>query len=249
MDSARTPVNRATTLTLVHVYPQFLGSYGLGGNAQILAQRCRWRGMACDVQQVAIGEPIPTDGDIYYLAGGDTPGVKAVAEALQQQSGLKRAAARGAVVLGVGSGCQLLGEQLRLPTGETIAGIGLLDLICEPAVRRRFGPVIGDPLLPIEGSMLGFEDHQMTMRLGRTASAIATLRQGQGNGAEQGTEGSWRANVFGTSLRGPVLALNPALADLLLERVLGPLEPLPLIAVDRLRERFLSAMPGTAGAQ
>ncbi len=243
------PATRASALSLVHVYPQFLGSYGHGGNALVLAQRCRWRGVTCDIHEVTIGEVIPAEADIYYLAGGDTVGVKAVAQALQQQQGLQQAAARGAVVFGVGSGCQLLGERLSLPRGDTFAGIGLLDLTSEPAVRRRFGPVIGEPLLPIEAPLLGFEDHQMTLQLGAEATAIAKLRHGAGNGSAQGTEGIWRSNVFGTSLRGPVLALNPSFADLLLERVLGPLDPLPLLAVDRLRERFLSALPRSIGSR
>ena len=51
-----------------------------------------------------------------------------------------------------------------------------------------------------------------------------------------------------TFLRGPVLALNPSLADLLLVELLGVLAPLPLLAVEHLRERFLRELPATGGA-
>ena len=37
-----------------------------------------------------------------------------------------------------------------------------------------------------------------------------------GNGGGDGTEGAWAGRVVGTYLHGPVLARNPALADLLL---------------------------------
>lgn len=224
-------------LSLVHLYPNFLGSYGHRGNALILAQRCRWRGIACALREVPIAAEIPSDGDIYLLAGGEGAALATVAEALRQQPGLHRAAERGAVVLGVGSGLPLLGERLQLPSGETITGAGLLNLESHSGPKRCVGPVVGEPLLPIEAPWLGFEDHHLLIERGPEVQAIAQLRRGR-------QEGAWRANVFGTALRGPVLALNPAFADLLLEQRLGPLPPLPLLAVERLRARFLRGLHG-----
>ena len=65
--------------------------------------------------------------------------------------------------------------------------------------------------------------------------------------ARGGANGDGRDGAFqdrrlvGTYLHGPVLARNPALADALLERVVGPLEPLPNALVDDLREQRLAA--------
>lgn len=237
-----------STLRLVHLAPGFLGQYGHQGNALILAQRSRWRGIGCEILEVAPGDSIPSQGDLYLLAGGDTGGVAALAAVLQQQKGLQQAVDRGAVVLAIGSGLQLLGHSLLLGSGERINGLGILDLESQPASKRHFGPVVGDPLLPIQGPVLGFEDHQMTLRLGDGLEALARLRCGEGNGARQRTEGAWRGHVYGTSLRGPVLALNPSLADWLLSRLFGPLQPLPMLAVDRLRERFLRGLPRRFGS-
>jgi CobQ-like glutamine amidotransferase family enzyme len=232
-----------SALRLVHLYPGLMGRYGHQGNALILAQRSRWRGVECEIVPVAPGEPIPSQADLYLLAGGDTPGVCTLAALLLQQQGLRSAVQRGAVLLAIGSGFQVLGHSLRLRSGQSVAGLGLLDAHSEPARKRRYGPVVADPLLPIEAPLLGFEDHQRIIRLGAESHALARLRCGEGNGAGQGTEGAWQSSIVATSLRGPVLALNPGLADALLSRLLGPLSPLPMLAVDRLRERFLRGLP------
>jgi CobQ-like glutamine amidotransferase family enzyme len=56
---------------------------------------------------------------------------------------------------------------------------------------------------------------------------LGRVRLGLGNGIPEGTDGIVDGNVFGTYLHGPVLAQNPAFADLLLTRVHGTLAPLP----------------------
>jgi CobQ-like glutamine amidotransferase family enzyme len=237
-----------TVLRLVHLYPDFLGCYGHRGNAQVLSQRCRWRGVAVERLEIAIGEAIPSQADLYLLAGGDTAGVAAVAEALQHQRGLRQAAERGAVILAIGSGLQLLGESIELPTGERIRGLGLLPLKARPARRRRFGPVVGQPLIPMESPLLGFEDHQMILSLPLGMQPIATLQLGEGNGGGLRCEGLRHDGIWGTNLRGPVLALNPSLADQLLVQVLGSLAPLRMLAIERLRERFVRQLPAKGGA-
>lgn len=230
-------------LHLVHLYPGFLGQYGHQGNVLILSQRCRWRGVDCHIEEVAPGDSIPSQADLYVLAGGETAAIATVAQLLRQQAGLKQALNRGAVLFGIGSGFPLLGQTLWLRSGERIDGLGVLDLHSEPAGKRRVGPLVGKPLLPLDGPILGFEDHQRLIRLGKGLAPLARVRCGEGNGALQRTEGAWSGHVCGTSLRGPVLALNPALADWLLALLLGPLPPLSLLAVDRLRERFLHGLP------
>jgi CobQ-like glutamine amidotransferase family enzyme len=58
--------------------------------------------------------------------------------------------------------------------------------------------------------------------------------RGVGNGAGESVEGAVQGSIIGTYLHGPVLALNPALADYLLGQVVGPL---PMMD-DRLAEEF-----------
>jgi CobQ-like glutamine amidotransferase family enzyme len=67
------------------------------------------------------------------------------------------------------------------------------------------------------------------------------VQVGEGNGG--GTEGAWCGHVIGTYLHGPVLARNPALADLLLRWATGDaLVPLDDDEEDALhRERVRAA--------
>jgi hypothetical protein len=67
---------------------------------------------------------------------------------------------------------------------------------------------------------------------------------GVGNG--DGTEGAVRGRVVGTYMHGPVLARNPALADVLLSWALGDgaLEALDDWASEGLREERLATVGG-----
>jgi CobQ-like glutamine amidotransferase family enzyme len=76
--------------------------------------------------------------------------------------------------------------------------------------------------------------------------ALATVTRGIGNGDKARTEGAVGDRVLGTYLHGPVLARNPALADLLLSWALGTdgLAPLDDAAEDTLREERFGAAGG-----
>jgi CobQ-like glutamine amidotransferase family enzyme len=65
--------------------------------------------------------------------------------------------------------------------------------------------------------------------------------KGAGNRMGDGFDGVLQSSVVATYLHGPCLARNPELADLLLSRVVGPLPPLELPEVDRLRRERLAA--------
>ena len=237
-----------SALRIVYIYPGLLGGYGHQGDALVLSQRCRWRGVDVDLLPIAPGDVVPQQADLYLLAAGESAGLGILAVLLQQQRHWLRAVDCGAVLFAVGSGLPMLGTYLISHTGESIKGLGVLDLDSKVVRERRFGPVVGDPLLPIEGPLLGFENNYLSIRLEAGLSPLASLRCGDGQGEKQRREGVWRHHVVGTSLSGPVLALNPDLADWLLSRVLGPLTPLPMMAVDRLRERFLRGLPQRNGS-
>ena len=72
--------------------------------------------------------------------------------------------------------------------------------------------------------------------LGPTHGALARVRRGRAT--TDGATARVSGRVVGTYLHGPVLARNPALADLLLGWACGPTELVPL---DDRRERALRA--------
>ncbi len=56
-------------LSIVVLYPDLLGTYGDGGNAQVLATRAAARGLEVRVHDVTIGQSIPAAS--LYLLGGE----------------------------------------------------------------------------------------------------------------------------------------------------------------------------------
>ena len=69
--SERAPVSDSS-VAIALLYPELLGTYGDGGNATVLAQRLRWRGIAAEVVTVPPRAPLPTC-EIYLLGGDDDP--------------------------------------------------------------------------------------------------------------------------------------------------------------------------------
>jgi CobQ-like glutamine amidotransferase family enzyme len=230
------------TVRIVHVYPTILGLYGDRGNALVLAHRARRRGFSTEVLEVAHGQAIPVDGDVYVLGGGEDVAQIAATDGLRSDGGLARALDDGAALLAVCAGLQVLGETFTA-SGSQIEGLGLLDVTTGRREVRAVGELVADPVgLPGLAILTGFENHGGATTLGPRAVPLARVVSGVGNGDGSGTEGAVQGRVVATYLHGPVLARNPALADHLLAMRLGPLEPLSDPTVDRLRaERLASA--------
>jgi CobQ-like glutamine amidotransferase family enzyme len=213
-------------LRLVWVYPDLLSTYGDRGNLLVLERRARLRGINVECVFVNSDQPVPRDGDIYLLGGGeDLPQVLA-ARRLRADGGLAEAAGRGAVVFAVCAGYQLLGHEFGGADGEPTAGLGILDMRSGRGERRAVGEIVADvdPALGVP-ALTGFENHQGVTRLGPDAAPLAQVSLGIGNG--DGTEGALAGRVLGTYLHGPALVRNPGLADLLLGWAVGPMRPLP----------------------
>ena len=237
-------------LTVVVIYPDLLGTYGDGGNGLVLARRAEWRGVEVDLIQAPSDRPLPR-GDLYCLGGGeDGPQVRA-ATTLIADGTLLRAAADGAVVLGVCAGFQLLGRQFPDAADRPHDGLGLLDVTTRKGTDlRAVGELVAavDDTAPrsADGSPLplltGFENHGGVTTIGSGASPLARVITGVGNGGGDGTEGAWTDRVVGTYLHGPVLARNVALADLLLGWALASRgQTLPAVVLDDVEESALRA--------
>lgn len=230
-------------LRIALLLPDLLGTYGDQGNAVVLAQRMRWRGMRAEVLSVTGTEPVPSTCDIYVLGGGEDSAQQLATRRLQRSDGLRRAVERGAVVFAVCAGLQILGEHFTGVDGHRRAGLGLLDLRSTPLPKRAVGEVLTQPDPRFGRSALtGFENHRGRTELGPAARPLGTTRCGIGNGTDDRAEGAVQGRIIGTYLHGPALARNPELADLLLGWAVGePLPPLRLAEVDRLRTVRLAA--------
>ena len=246
-----TPSGRGThargpgSLRLVWVYPDLLSTYGDRGNLLVLERRARLRGLPVESVIVNADQPVPRQGDIYLMGGGeDLPQILA-ARRLRADGGLRAAAGHGAVVFAVCAGYQLLGVEFGGEEGQPLPGLEILNIRSGRGERRGVGEILADvdPSLGV-GRLTGFENHQGVTRLGRGVAPLARVVAGVGNG--DGTEGAYAGRVLGTYLHGPALVRNPALADLLLSWAAGPLPPLNARDEEwtlRLREQRFAAVP------
>lgn len=236
-------------LRIAVVYPDLLGTYGDGGNGLILARRAEWRGHEVKLVQADSDAALP-EADIYCLGGGeDGPQVRA-ARTLIEDGTLARRVAAGAVVLAVCAGYQIVGRSFPGADGDAHDGVGLLDITTVKGTGpRAVGEVVAETAEAAEtaegtlalGTLTGFENHGGRTALGQGTAALAQVTSGIGNGDGSGTEGAVSGRVVGTYLHGPLLARNPALADVLLGWALGgeSLAPLDDGAAMALRDERL----------
>ena len=128
------------------VFPELLGTYGDRGNAIVLVERCRRRGIDAELVEVAAGTPIPDSLDVYLFGGGeDDPQVMASAGMRASRAAIERARGSGAVILAVCAGFQLIGHSYEARDGEHLDGLGLVDMATSAGPSRLIGEVVVEP--------------------------------------------------------------------------------------------------------
>ena len=207
------------------LYPDLMNIYADRGNIAILRARCEWRGLGFELSATGVGERLDPDRhDLFYIGGGQDRDQVAVAHDMAEtkKAALREAAERGAVVLAVCGGYQLLGSSYELH-GEHLPGVGLVDLhtVREPGPRLIGNCAIEADLGSGRQVIAGFENHGGRTYLGRSATPLGAVLKGHGNNGADGTEGVRERNVIGTYLHGPLLPKNVWLADRLIELALA----------------------------
>lgn len=244
-----------STVRLCHLYPQELNIYADRGNIAVLRRRLEWRGLALQVTEAGIGDPIPADHDLYYLGGGQDRDQLAVADDLPRTKAdaLRSATSDGAVLLAVCGGYQLAGHGYTAVDGARMPGISLLDADTVAGPTRLIGDLVIEADLDGERRrVVGFENHAGRTTLGPGSRPLGRVVSGHGNNDTDGGEGAVTGRMIGTYLHGPLLPKNPWLADLVLswalEHATGTrpdLEPLP----DDLEAEAFTAAVARAGVR
>jgi CobQ-like glutamine amidotransferase family enzyme len=218
------------SVKIVVVYQSLLGIYGDQGNAKVLHKRLQWRGVDAEVVMIEPGQPLPADGAIYLLGGGEDNAQTTAVRELRRDGALFTALADGAVLFAVCAGYQICGHTFTIGENDEVReGLGLLDVTTRRGPKRAVGEILTRWTRPDGSTSLitGFENHGGYTTLGADATPLARVEIGVGNCGD-GTEGAVQGRVIGTYPHGPVLARNPDLADHLLTLALGrDLEPLP----------------------
>ena len=235
-------------LRVCSLYPELMNIYADRGNIAILRARCEWRGIGFEHAAASLEAPLDPDAhDLFYIGGGQDRDQAAVAHDMAQtkRDALHAAAARGAVVLAVCGGYQLLGHSYQLGD-EQLPGVGLVDLrtVREPGPRLIGNCAIEADLGDGPRVIAGFENHGGRTYLAAGERPLGRVLAGHGNNGSDGFEGVHRDNVIGTYLHGPLLPKNAWLADHLIATALDiELEPLD----DRLEQAAHESARRAAG--
>ena len=218
-------------LTIGHLYGDSMNIYGDRGNTLTLAQRCRWRGIGATIVNLGFGDRLDPDRfDLLFVGGGQDREQVSVARDLQDVKGaaILTAVARGAPLLAICGGYQLLGHEFRTGSNNgVLPGIGLFDAYTVGGTRRLIGNVVVEltpGLLPAGGppTLVGFENHSGQTFLGRHCRPLGRAVVGGGNNGEDGFEGGVDPTglAYGSYLHGSLLPKNPHLADHLIRLAL-----------------------------
>jgi CobQ-like glutamine amidotransferase family enzyme len=207
-----------SSIKIVRIHNELLGTYGDRGNADVLAFRAKFHGITTEVIDVAYLEKLPTNGNIYLLGGAEDAAQLLSLDAIRRDGTLPMAIDGGAVVLGVCAGFQIIGNNF-YASGQEVEGLGFLNVKSLPGKERFVGDIkVRSTILNIE--LTGFENHAGQTFLGNDVEPFGKVITGYGNG-DRKFDGAVSGNVFGTYMHGPVLARNPEFADLLLCRATG----------------------------
>jgi len=212
--------NKGLKISIAHLYPKLLNLYGDMGNVITLRQRCIWRGIEVEFEQINSGDKIK-EHDLYFIGGGqDKQQEEVQAELFSQKSELQAQMNDGSVFLGICGGYQLFGHYYQPHGKDKLEGISLMDAYTIAGDTRFIGNVTVKTNFLSPNTLVGFENHSGLTYLQGETKPLGVISVGNGNNGKDGFEGARYKNVFGTYLHGSLLPKNPHFADYLISLAL-----------------------------
>jgi CobQ-like glutamine amidotransferase family enzyme len=230
-------------LSVALIYPEILGTYGDGGNALVLVERARRRGIDAEIVRVGIGDDMP-DASIYLLGGGEDGPQRLAADLLRDSTFVSRVR-DDKYILAVCAGLQLLGTSFAVEGDEQYKGLGLVRAV----TRRGLTRAVGELLVRRDHNVLvGFENHGGRTELSAELEPFGVVERGRGNDGV--IDGFRTSKIWATYAHGPVLAMNPWFADEILSTVLGhELEAIETVADDLYAERRAAVLHSASSSR
>lgn len=207
-------------ISIAHLYPKLLNLYGDFGNVLALKQRCIWRGIEVEFEEINIGDKL-NNHDLYFIGGGqDKQQTEVATDLYSKKSELISQRDDGAVFLGICGGYQLFGHYYQPQNNDKLEGVSLMDAYTVAGDKRHIGNVTVKTDFLTPETLVGFENHSGLTYLEGDTKPLGVISIGSGNNGKDGFEGARYKNVFGTYLHGPILPKNPHFADYLIELAL-----------------------------
>lgn len=204
-------------IKILQLYPRDMNIYGDYGNVLVLKRRLQWYGYSVDLLTYNPGDKFPEEVDILVGGGGQDSGQSKIqSDLLKIGPKLKQLAEDGTPMLVICGLYQLFGKFFKTLSGETIRGIGLIDIETFGGEERLIGNIVTHS--EQFGDIIGYENHSGQTFLGRDVEPLGKVRLGAGNNLMDGFEGVYYKNVIGSYLHGSLLPKNPKIADFLIKQ-------------------------------
>lgn len=211
------------SVRFLHLFPSQLGLNGEAGNLDVLVTRLKWAGIDSKIERFEGSGSIGLDYDAVFIGSGTLAGALEALELIDKQAPkLRELGSRKVPFLALGLGWEILGESMELLDGRTVAGAGVFPSRSARVAERASAESYG---FDNAGNLTtGYANHSSEIELLNDAAPLISLEAGFGNSSRQSAkqradEGLLFQNLMAARLNGPLLALNPHLADKFLAMV------------------------------
>ncbi len=203
------------TFNIAWVYPDILNLHGDRGNIMAIEKIASAMGIETNINKIGYGDTIDFDNtDLLFMGAGQLRDVEHVVKAMSSfADDLKTYVEKGGYVLAIGSTGCMLGKSLSLENGETVAGLGILDITAKELNRTKMPyvtkEVYGDDIWWKYKNMdiIGCQIQRVDYTLG-DVEPLGEVVYGYGNNLG-GSEGARYKNVLLTNTVGPLFSANP----------------------------------------
>lgn len=205
------------SVRFLHLFPSQLGLNGEAGNLDVLVTRLNWVDIDSNIETFDGSGSIDSGYDAVFIGSGTLAGaLEALALLEAQAPKLQALAASKIPFLALGLGWEILGESMELLDGRTVAGAGVFPTRSQRVAERASAESYG---FDQAGNLTtGYANHSSDIELLKDSQPLISLEAGFGNSSRQSAkqrfdEGILHQNLMAARLNGPLLALNPHLAD------------------------------------
>lgn len=223
-------------LKILYFYPELLNLYGDRGNIEILKKRAELRNIDVEIKEISLGQKLTLndfkEANFIFMGGGSDLNQKTLYDDLvkNKRSFLVDYLASNKHGLFICGAYQLLGNYYQAEDGSKIDGLGICNFFTknEGKKNRSVGKIhlrlnknLNFSLKGEDANIFGFENHGGQTYFEENLTSFGEVVYGFGNDRVSKKEGLVFNNIIATYLHGPVLSLNPALADYLISSSTG----------------------------
>lgn len=205
---------------ILHLYPETLRLNGESGNVLALTKRSQSLGISTSVVSADIDAALPTKRPDLIFIGSGTLSATMVAgkDLLSKDAQIHRWVAEGTKVLAVGTGFDLISKELVMEDGTRLPGLSLTNTSHRVTGKHLVGEVVLGP------KFAGFINSDREISRGDDGFELGIVQSSDEPRLVGYVDGYTDGKVWGSNVQGPLLPMNPHLADAILLSVFPKLE-------------------------